>query len=164
MPTPLSVTEEFAASPDAIHALFIDSAFLQSRLEGIGAIDPQVVSVTPADDAVATVTRQSIPASALPSAISAMMPGAIVTERSETWKPSGDGYAADFAVTVKGAPASLKGTMTLAPGGAGTTLTVEGTATVPIPLFGGKIEQTIAEQVGELITLESDYLRSHLPS
>ncbi len=162
MATPLSVIEEFPAPPTAVYALYTDADFLQSRLEDCGALDPKVLSVEKTDDAVTTVTQQSIPASVLPSMVSSMMSGDPVTERTESWRADGDGYLADFSVTVKGAPASLKGTMALTPSGSGSTLTVKGQALVPIPLFGGRIEQTIAEQVGQLIGIESEYTRTRL--
>jgi hypothetical protein len=52
--------------------------------------------------------------------------------------------------------------MTLAPAPAGSTLTVDGNAAVPIPLFGGKIEEVIAGQIGELLQMEGDYTRTRL--
>jgi hypothetical protein len=162
LPTPLSLTEDFPASPPAVYALYTDAAFLQSRLVDCGALEPKVLGVDATADGVTTVTRQSIPASVLPAMVSSMMSGDPVTERTESWRPDGDGYRADFSVTIKGAPASIKGTMTLTPAAAGSTLTVEGQASVPIPLFGGKIEQTVVEQVGQLIRMESDYTRGRL--
>jgi hypothetical protein len=162
LPTPLSLTEEFPASPQAVYSLYTDAGFLQSRLEDCGALDPKVLGVDTTADAVTTVTRQSIPASVLPAMVSSMMSGDPVTERTETWRADGDGYRADFSVTIKGAPASIKGTMTLAPAPDGCTLAVQGQASVPIPLFGGKIEQTVVEQVGQLIQMESDYTRGRL--
>lgn len=163
MPTPLSITEEFPGStPQAVYALYTDADFLQSRLDDSGALDPQVISVEPAGAGVTTVTRQSIPASVLPAMVSSMMSGDPATERTEAWRPDGEGYLADFTLTIKGAPASIKGTMTLAPSESGCTLTVQGQASVPIPLFGGKIEQTVVEQVAAVIRVESDYTRNRL--
>ena len=95
-------------------------------------------------DGVKIVTRQSIPASVLPSMVASMISGDPATERTEDWQADGDGYVAQFSVVVKGAPASIKGTMTLAPAGDGSTLAVKGEAAVPIPLFGSKIEAVIA--------------------
>jgi hypothetical protein len=69
---------------------------------------------------------------------------------------------AQFSVIVKGAPATIKGTMTLAPAGAGSTLVVKGEAAVPIPLFGSKIEAVIAEQIGTLLAHEETYTQSRL--
>ena len=169
MPTPMSVVQEFPAAPSAVYALLIDREFITGRLADCGGVDPEIVSLDVDGDAGAQtatiVTRQSIPSDVLPAMVASMMAGNPVTERTENWKPAGDGYSADFSVTVKGAPASLKGTMTLAPVAGDTgasTLTVEGNAAVPIPLFGGKIEEIIASQIGELLRMEGDYTRARL--
>lgn len=165
MPTDLSVVQEFSAAPTTVYALFSDTDFLQARMEAGGGIDPQVVSVSPSDDGsvdTTIVTQQAIPASALPSMVASMMPGDPTTERTESWRAEGDGYAADFSVIVKGAPASLKGTMTLTPSDSGATLTVEAAANVPIPMFGPKIETVIVEQLSALFQSEGDYTRSRL--
>ncbi|GGM15314.1 DUF2505 domain-containing protein [Nakamurella endophytica] len=157
MPTPMSSTFEFPAPPDRVFALMTDRAFLEGRLTQTGGQDPEVVSVDTADGVTTLVTREAIPASVLPSMVSAMINGDPVTERTERWRAEGDGYAADFGVVVKGAPASMKGTMTIAPAPGGSTLTVAGTATVPVPLFGGKIESIVVERVQTLLEREAQY-------
>ncbi len=162
MPTPLTVTQEFPAEPAAVYALFTDRAFLEGRLADTGALDPEVVALDKDETSASVTTRQSIPASALPSMVSSMMAGDPATERIEQWKVDGDSYVAEFTVTVKGAPASLKGTMTLAAAPGGSALNVDGSANVPIPMFGGKIEQVIVEQIGELLAAEGDYTRGKL--
>ena len=169
MPTSMSVVQEFPAPPSAVYALLIDREFLAGRLADCGGVNPEIVSLDVAGEngaqTATVVTRQAIPSDVLPAMVASLMAGNPVTERTETWKPAGDGYSADFSVTVKGAPASLKGTMVLAsaagnPGSS--TLTVEGAAAVPIPLFGGKIEEVIAGQIGELLQMEGDYTRARL--
>lgn len=173
MSTAVSVTQEFPAGPAAVYALFTDAEFVQARMVAGGGIDPKVVSVDGVGSGVGAagdgfaggatiVTQQSIPASVLPSMVATMMAGDPVTERSETWRPDGDGYTADFSLVVKGAPASLKGTMRLTPSAGGTTFTVEGAATVPIPLFGPKLEGVIAEQITTVLGSEGEYTRSRL--
>lgn len=170
MSTAMSVTQEFPAGPAAVYALFTDADFLQQRMVAGGGIDPKVVSIEGADGAAGgdlshgaiVVTQQAIPASALPSMVATMMPGDPVTERSETWREDGDGYAAEFSLVVKGAPASLKGTMRLAPTAGGSVLTVQGAATVPIPMFGPKLEGVIAEQITAVLDSEGEYTRARL--
>ncbi len=162
MPTPLKVTQQYDAPAADVFALFNDADFIRGRLEDSGALDPQVMAVDNTDDGVTIVTRQSIPASALPSMVASMIQGDPATERTETWKADGDGYTADFTLTVKGAPATLKGTMSLTNVGTGSTLDVVGSAAVPIPLFGSKIEGVIAKQVAELLASEETYTRSRL--
>lgn len=164
MPTPLSVTHDFAAAPAAVYALITDRAFLQARLDETGGTDPEVVSLDVEGDTAKVVTRQSIPSSVLPAMVASMIQGDPVTERTEQWRPEGDGHVADFTVVIKGAPATLKGTITLAATGTGSSMTVQGQATVPIPLFGGKIEAIIAEQVASLLDSEAEYTATALTS
>ncbi len=162
MPTPLKVTQQFDAPAATVWALLNDPDFIAGRLEDSGALDPRVMSVEATDDGLTIVTRQSIPASALPSMVASMIQGDPATERTENWKVDGDGYTADFTVTVKGAPASLTGTMALTPAGAGSALTVTGQAAVPIPLFGSKIEGVIVKQIADLLAAEESYIKSRL--
>lgn len=162
MPTAMSSTHEFASPPDRLFGLITDRSFLESRFGAIGGLDPQVVSLEQADGVTTIVTREAIPASVLPSMLSSMIGGDPVTERTEKWRAAGDGFAADFGVEVKGAPASMKGTMQIARSATGCTLTVAGDALVPIPLFGGKIENIIVEQVRTLLDREAAYTTSAL--
>jgi len=162
VPTPLKVTQQYDAPAAEVFALFNDPAFIKDRLEDSGALDPEVVRVDSTDDGVVIVTRQAIPASALPSMVASMIQGDPSTERTEDWKIDGEGYTADFTVTVQGAPASLKGTMSLANAGSGSTLNVVGAAAVPIPIFGSKIEAVIASQIAELLASEEAYIKSRL--
>lgn len=117
MPTSLSVTHDFAAPPATVYQLLTDRAFLERRLAETGGIDPAVVSLDVDGAAAKVVTRQSIPSSALPSMVASMIPGDPVTERTEEWHTDGESHVAPFTVVIKGAPATLKGTMTLAPSG-----------------------------------------------
>jgi hypothetical protein len=94
--------------------------------------------------------------------VASMIPGDPATERTEDWKIDGDTYVAEFSVIVKGAPASIKGTMTLSAAGDGSTLVVKGEAAVPIPLFGSKIEGVIVEQIGKLLASEEVYTQSRI--
>ena len=162
MPTPLTVTQTYDAPANEVFALFNDPDFIAGRLEDSGAPDAKVMTVDSTADGVKIVTRQSIPASVLPSMVASMISGDPATERTEDWKVEGDSYVAQFSVVVKGAPATIKGTMTLAPADSGSTLAVKGEAAVPIPLFGGKIEAVIAQQIGLLLASEETYTQSRL--
>jgi uncharacterized Zn-binding protein involved in type VI secretion len=162
VPTPLNVTQQYDAPATEVFALFNDPDFIAGRLEDSGAPDAQVMTVDSTADGVKIVTRQSIPASVLPSMVASMLQGDPATERTEDWHFDGEAYVAQFSVIVKGAPATIKGTMTLAPNNAGSTLVVKGEAAVPIPLFGSKIEGVIAQQIGKLLASEEVYTQSRL--
>ncbi|WP_353648831.1 DUF2505 domain-containing protein [Nakamurella sp. A5-74] len=163
MSTALHVVQHYPAAPSAVMAKFADRAFLDGRLQAAGGLEPSVneLSGSPAEGLILSM-QQSIPASALPSMVASLIPGDPVTIRTEKWRAEGAGFLADFDVVIKGAPASLKGTMTLSPAGTGSTLTVDGSASVPIPLFGGKIESVIVEQVEQLLVAEEKYTAAAL--
>jgi hypothetical protein len=162
VPKPLTVTQQYDSPASAVFALFNDPDFIAGRLEDSGAPDAKVMTVDSSADGVKIVTRQSIPASVLPSMVASMIQGDPATERTEDWKIDGDTYVAEFSVIVKGAPASIKGTMTLSAAGDGSTLVVKGEAAVPIPLFGSKIEGVIVEQIGKLLASEEVYTQSRI--
>ncbi len=170
MATALHAVQTYAAAPEVVFAKYSDRAFLDGRLRAAGGIDPQITELQVAGEGsgrtVKIVSRQAIPASVLPSVVSAIMPGDPVILRTENWRPTDGGFLADFDVVIKNAPASLKGTMTLtaAPdaGSAGSVVTIVGRATVPIPLFGGKIEGVIIEHVDKLLRAEEKYTQQRL--
>lgn len=162
MPTELNHSEEFPASPAAVFSAITNEEFLTARMAAGGGVEPKVVSIETAGAATTVVTQQSIPAELLPSMVASMLGGDPVTERTEVWQADGDGYSAEFSLVVKGAPASVKGAMTLAPNGSGSVLSVTGAANVPIPMFGAKLEDTIVEQISSVLTAEGTYTREHV--
>lgn len=163
MATPLHIVQEYPATPAAFYALVVDRDFLQARMAAGGGIDPAVVSISEDTSAGATiVTQQAIPASVLPSIVASMIPGDPITERTETWTVTDDTYTADLSLVVKGAPASLKGTVALTATDTGCQMTVDAMATVPIPMFGGKLESVIVEQISQAMDKEAEYTRSRL--
>ena len=162
MATNLSAVQHYDAPPAQVYALFGQRDFQAGKLAATGGLDPELVTFETDAGSLTVVTRQSIPADVLPSMVASMMQGNPTIERTESWRAEGDGHVADFGVVIKGAPASLKGTMTRAAEGPGSALTIAGQASVPIPLFGGKIESVIVEQVGALLDEEESYTRSAL--
>ncbi|WP_051266667.1 DUF2505 domain-containing protein [Nakamurella lactea] len=168
MSTDLHAVQNYDADPDTVFGKFSDRGFLEGRLQAAGGIDPEITELTSTGDGtdrtVKIATKQAIPASAMPTMVASLLPGDPVILRTETWRPTDDGsYRADFDVVIKNAPATLNGTMTLSPADTGkSVLTVQGQASVPIPLFGGKIESVIIEQVGKLLDAEEIYTRKAL--
>ncbi len=165
MSTKMSVTHHYAAAPERVFALFGDPVFLAARLAANGGLDPEIVSQTSDTDSADLVTRQGIPASALPSIVGSFISGDPSSQRTENWTANGDGgYGAQFKVTIQGAPASLKGTMKLTADGAGSVLQIDAEALVPVPMFGPKIEKVICEQVSELLAREEIFTQGQLAS
>jgi len=88
-------------------------------------------------------------------------PAIVAQHRDGPWAQDRALYLLHFETEGR-APATLKGTMNLVGAGDGSTLTIEGTAAVPIPLFGGKIEGVIVEQVTSLLKSEEAFTRTKL--
>lgn len=162
MATELTVTHEFPADPATVYGLFTDHDFVLGRLTETGGDDPEVVSLEVTDSGATVVTKQAIPADVLPPMVSSLLQGAPTTERTETWKVGEGDYTAEFVVVIKGAPASLKGTMTLKAAGGGSVLGVVASASVPIPLFGAKIETLVTDNIRELLDSEAAYTTKKL--
>jgi hypothetical protein len=157
VPTSLHIVHTYPASPAQVHTLLTDRSFLEGRMESVGGLDPKIMDLSTEDTKTTVVTRQSIPSSALPSMVASMISGDPVTERTEVWDQDGDGYQASISVVVKGAPAKLTGTITLRPKDDGSEMVVDGSAAVPIPLFGSKVESIIVEQIRALLDEEAEY-------
>ena len=101
---------------------------------------------------------QSVPEEELPAAVTAFKKGPLVIERTESWGPLGGNRAeGKFGATVEGAPAVIFGTTLLVGNEASATMSLSGTTEVKVPIFGGKIEAMISEQVLELIDSEHDF-------
>ncbi len=163
MSTKMSVTQHYDAAPERVFALFGDPVFLAARLKANGGLDPEIVSQTSDADSADLVTRQGIPADVLPSIVSSFISGDPSTQRTENWTSNEDGsYIAQLKLTIQGAPASLKGTMALTADGAGSVLQINAEATVPVPMFGAKIEKVICEQVAELLAREETFTQGQL--
>jgi hypothetical protein len=75
-------------------------------------------------------------------------PQLTVVEEVVWGEASGDGSrSGTMTMTVLGQPVSLKGALTLRPGGRGTTVDLNGELKVAIPLLGRKLEQSSAPAV-----------------
>lgn len=146
------------ATADKVHAALTSEQYWRDRIAQIGGPGASLKSVTVGDGTIDVVMTQSVPEAELPSAVTAFKKGDLIIERTESWGPF-DGAHADgtFGATVEGAPARITGVTTLDAQGDATTIALTGTTEVKVPIFGGKIESMISEQVLTLIDNEQDY-------
>ena len=158
MATPLAYTARYSYSVAAVRAAFANDQYWKDRLAEVGGPNARLDSVTVEGDRVRVEMVQAIAAELLPSAITAVRPGDLVIPRVEIW----NGDSATFEARVDGAPAELRGTITLAADGAGSTATTAGTVEVKVPLFGGKIETAIVEHLIQLLTNEEEFTNTWL--
>ncbi|ASF11315.1 hypothetical protein NBRGN_113_00340 [Nocardia brasiliensis NBRC 14402] len=160
MATPLAYTARYSHPAAAVRAAFANDQYWKDRVAEVGGPNARLDSVTVDGDQIRIHLVQAIAAELLPAAITAVRPGDLIIPRVETW--TGDN--ATFQATVEGAPAEVRGTIALVDDGAGSTAAANGTIEVKIPLFGGKIENAIAEHLTEVLKNEEEFTNTWLAS
>ncbi|MDL5155272.1 DUF2505 domain-containing protein [Actinomycetospora termitidis] len=150
MARPIQHSAVFPHPVDTVVGALTDDAYLNARLAELGGKDAALVS----HEGDRIVLRQGVPVEFLPSVVRRFTGDDLILDRTETW----NGPHADVAVDVRGLPGSITGTQQVVPDGEGSRLTVDASTTVPVPMVGGKIEGVVAEQVGELLRWEADFL------
>ncbi|HEY8371838.1 MAG TPA: DUF2505 domain-containing protein [Pseudonocardiaceae bacterium] len=159
MATDIRATHEYPHPATEVASALVDRAYLEARLAELGGLDAALVTheIT-ADGNGRVVLRQGIPSDRLPSFVRTLVPGHLVIEREETWQRDGETARGAVHATVPGAPATIGGTMEIAPAGpdacrSEVRLRVE----VSIPFIGGKVEKVIIDQLRRLLTAENEF-------
>jgi hypothetical protein len=159
-------TEFRATSPhtvDEVYAAMTDKGFLEDRLREMGGPGAAVLDYSADADGAAFRVRHGIDEKHLPGVVRSFVGGGGITiERTETWKRAGDHYDGTVGVDLPGMPAGATGTMVIGPAAAGTEFVVKVDVTVRVPIFGGKIEETVAEQIVRLLSMETTYTLGRL--
>ncbi|MGH3795614.1 MAG: DUF2505 domain-containing protein [Pseudonocardiaceae bacterium] len=149
----LELRHRYPEPPDRMREVLTDADFLRAKLRAVGGPRAELVSREEDERGITVVLRQTVPASALPSFVRAVMNGDLVIHRIETWTSSAGSVQAE----VDGAPGTIGGQMRLEPDRAGSVLTLRLEATVRLPLIGGKVEKNITDSVGKLMDAEYDF-------
>ncbi len=147
MMTPMKFRKEltYDADPASVHAMLADPAFREkvAAAQEVVSVD---VRLTPAGDGFSLVSEQVQNTAGLP-AIAKKITGdttkAVITEE---WP---DATGGSVTITAPGKPTRAEGTVALRPAATGTTQTVELDVKVKVPLIGGKLEQLMADTIGE---------------
>ena len=148
---------EFAADVAAVYAAVSGEDALRARLDRLGGHGAALVSYTPSAGGVRFELRQGISAEKLPQAVRALHKGDLMVSRTQTWRASGDGHQGEASVEVSGVPGEIVARTALGAVDGRTVLRTSGEVTVRIPLFGGKLETVIAEQVTKLLEREAEF-------
>ncbi|MET8774366.1 DUF2505 domain-containing protein [Nocardia sp. NPDC004654] len=158
MATPLAYTARYSHPVAAVRAAFADEQYWKDRIAEVGGPNARLESVTVEGDQVRVEMVQAIAAELLPPAITAVRPGDLIIPRTENWT----GDTAAFDVRVEGAPATMRGTITLTGDDTAATATLDGNIEVKVPLFGSKIEAAIQERLTELLQSEEEFTNTWL--
>jgi hypothetical protein len=156
----LKETLDHPADPDTVFAMLCDQSWREEVCRRTHATDYTVV-VEQRGDSVVVRTTRVVPA---PDAAKKFVGASLTIEQNETWGiASADGSrSADLEIAIKGQPAGMRGTRTLAPGGSGSVETVSGDVKVRIPFVGAKFEPTIADAIRAAIHTEGKAGREYL--
>ncbi len=132
---------EFAADPQTVYAMLTNEEYQRRLMDQSKPIDSKIEVGT---DEV--TTTRTLPAP--PEAARFTGPNIVVVEKL-TWGPAtADGSrTGQITMTVPKQPVSMKGTVSLAPGGKGTVVDLKGDFKVNIPLLGKKMESSAAPAV-----------------
>ena len=147
-----------------MYTTLVDPVFLKARLAELGGRGAALAEhgTTP-DGGVSYRLRHGVAAENLPPAVRTILGGDLTVERAETWRPNpGGGYSGTTRVTIPNMPGDLGGTMRLTDTENGSTLVLDGQVSVAIPLFGGKIEETVADQISRLLDTEHAFAEKWL--
>lgn len=132
---------EFAAGVEEVFAMMTDPAYLEEVCKATHASSYEA-------DVTGTTTKTT---RKLPSPdIAQKFVGQTVTVVEETaWGPAdaSGNRSGRVTMSIPGQPVSMKGTLTLSAGGAGTIGELVGDLKVAIPILGKKIEQSVAPTI-----------------
>ncbi|MGH3569157.1 MAG: DUF2505 domain-containing protein [Pseudonocardia sp.] len=159
MPRSLDYRSTSQYSADEVYATMVDPDYLRARLDHLGGSRAELLEHQADPDGARYRLRHGLAAADLPPLVAALVSGDIVIERTETIVRKDVGrYAGDVSVDIHGTPASAAGRLRLVDlDGGGSELDVHADVTVNVPLVGGRIEATIADQIKKLLAAETAF-------
>ncbi|MCM6774845.1 DUF2505 domain-containing protein [Nocardia sp. CDC159] len=153
MATPLAYTAHYSHPAAAVRAAIADEQYWKDRIAEVGGPGARIDGFEVSGDQLRVQMVQSIAEAELPTALTSVRPGDLIIPRTETYT----GSSGLFEAHVDGAPAEVRGTVTLTGDDSSATISVEGTVEVKVPLFGKKIEAVVAEKLTELLAAEAEF-------
>ncbi|RJQ83475.1 DUF2505 domain-containing protein [Amycolatopsis panacis] len=130
---------------------------VRARLSALGGDNGKLLSYTGEGDSVRYELEHGINAARLPQAVRALIKGDIIVRRTQTWQRSGESYTGRTDVSVGGVPGEIGAQTSLAPSAEKVIFRTSGEVVVRIPLFGGRIEEFVSEQVTSLLRREDEF-------
>jgi hypothetical protein len=143
----------YPESPERIREVLTDPDYLRDKMHAVGGPQGELVSREQDERGVTIVLHQAVPGDALPSFLRSVRPEGLTIRRTETWTSSGGSVHA----VVDGVPGTITGGMHLEPDSTGCVLGAQLTAEVLLPLFGGKVEKMITDNVAKLMDAEYQF-------
>ena len=155
---------DYQTGVEQVYQALSDEGYWQARLADSGADEATLERLVVTDDGIDVVTTQVLSAHRLPGLVSQFHRGDMVIRREETWTALAGGRAtADLVGSIAAAPVSLTGRAELSPENHGTPekdkarMAFRATVEVRVPLVGRKLENSIGNQLVELLTGEQRF-------
>ena len=151
----IAKTVQYSASPEEVFAVLADQAFQDAKCAATAALRHTAAVNTQGDRTVIT-TERVLPTDGMPDFAKSMVGETLKVTETQDWGPAGDDGSRQGTVSmaVAGVPVSLKGSLSLAPGGPGSVETIDADLKASVPLIGGKIEKAAAPPVEDAIAIE----------
>jgi hypothetical protein len=144
---------QYPVPPERILEVLTDPDYLSAKLHAVGGPRAELVSREQYESGVTIVLHHAVPGDVLPSFLRSVRPDGLTIRRAETWTSSGGTVHA----VVDGVPGTITVMMHLTPDPTGCVLSAQLTAEVSLPLFGGKVEKIINDNVTKLMATEYQF-------
>ncbi|MEI2731566.1 MAG: DUF2505 domain-containing protein [Dermatophilaceae bacterium] len=139
----MHITEryELPAPPDKVFAMLTDEEFVARKCAAQHAIRHSG-TVHRHGDGAKVVAHRELPTGGFPDFAKALVGHTIHVTETVEWSPArSDGTrTGKLTVHMGAAPIGVHGTITLAPGGAGSVITYSGDLKARVPFIGGRVE------------------------
>ena len=163
-----NVSRDFSAQmtypvpAEAVLKMYFDPAYVQAKAESLHGTDV-VAEVSPLPGGGHRVLcSRSIPAD-VPAAAKPFVGERITVAEVHDWAPATPtGATGTVTVSMAGTPVSVSGTIALVDTDSGSVATLDLTVTAPVPFFGNKLEEIVADQLGAAIEYEETMGRNWL--
>lgn len=152
MTTPLTTELRFAANPEVVYQMLQKLSYLELKVAGTP--DATFNVSNQGNTSTITVTRNWV--GELPAMAKTFLGDEVVIVEEQVWQPlQANGSAtADLNVSIEGAPVKVSATMKLLGNSSSTSILIEGNVKVSIPIFGGKAEEIIANELANVMADE----------
>ncbi len=149
----VELQQRYPESPERIWEVLTNPAYLSDKMHAVGGPRAELVSREQDGRGVTIVLHHAVPGDTLPAFLRSVRPEGLTIRRTETWTSTGGSVRA----VVDGVPGTITVVMHLEPDPTGCVLGAQLTAEVPLPLFGGKVEKMITDNVTKLMTAEYQF-------
>jgi hypothetical protein len=147
MPTPRTVSWDYATAPDDVAALLRDPEYLRRRSEEAGEKNVQVTVEETIDGMRVIVARDK--EVELPGFAKRMFAPKNRIIDDVRWTRQGERWVGEYTLEIAGVPGEIRGKSTLFPSASGTRHESSFQVTARVPLLASKLEAFVADRVEE---------------